>query len=722
MADLRVTRWQRWAILGILLLLAGLAIPLRFYNLGQVSPDFHFDEGYHAVDALGVLEGRHALFFPANNGREGLIVYAVAGAIRLFGPTVFAVRFPTALASVAAVFVLFWLSQILFRPSAHATGLGRWRGLIIGGVAAGTLAVSLGQSILGRAALRGDFLPPLMGLSFGLLWTGVEQRSWPRLLGAGFFVGLLAYTYIPARLMPVLLVAFGLPFVWTAWRRTGRRGVADLVRAQAGPMLAFVGMAALVAAPLLVYFLLYPDSFVSRSNEVWLFDSPLYNGNVLTTLARNIWNEVAVLGFVGDPHWRANFDSWPMLNPVEALFFWIGVAVALWRWREPAHRLLLLWLGIMLLPAVLAFDLPHNTLRMIGMIPAIHLCIGLGLWESLAWSARRVARTTLPGRQYFVPGVLTLVVGGIVAQGLLVHQVIHQRWAPALYDVLPAPYLEWRDLLDRLNTLPPETPELYVIPYLTGNDFYFDSSFAFLDQGKVPVVFADLTQPGAVQRLQTEIAQDLPAGGVVQMVTWAREPQADSTGRLPFLLEIYGQPTGKTPFKDYTVTTFTDLELVDEWQLPGPVVATPIPLDMGISLTGAALIEEGGRPLSLSTAVPAQTTPGTVQLGLALGWRADRAPDFDARISLRLVAGDGRVVLQQDDGLWNAQYLSTAAWVAGEQGESLHLIALPPDLPPGVYDLVAVVYDQESLVPTVIVDVWQPEIRLGTVGIEGVGD
>ena len=711
--------WKRLAIWSIVLLLALLAIPLRFYHLAQVSPDFHFDEGYHAVDALGVLNGQHALFFPANNGREGLIVYAVAGAIKLFGPTIFAVRFPTALASVAAVLILFWFGQILFRPTAHSRGMERWRGLIIGGVAGGSLAVSLGQSILGRSALRGNFLPPLFALGLGLLWSGVARRSWGRIAGAGFCVGLLAYTYIPARLMPVLLVAFGLTFVWTAWRQSGSRGVGDLVRAQAAPVALFVGVAGLVAAPLLIYFMLHPENFVSRSNEVWLFSSPLFDGNVLSTLARNLWNQLAVLGFVGDPQWRANYAGWPMLNPAEAIFFWLGVGVALWRWRGTAYRLLLLWLGIMLIPALLSFDLPHSTLRMIGMIPAIYLCIGLGVWESLAWIARRLERTRLPGRHLFAPGMMGLIAVALVAQGLWVHHVIHQRWVPALYNVLPAPSLEWRDLVDRLNALPPGTPEMVVIPYLTDHDFYFESSFAFLDQGKVPVYFTDLTQPDAAQALEAALVRDLPAGGAVQMVTWEREPMADSTGRLPFLLGLYGHRMDTTAYQDYTVTAFTDLDLTIPWQLPLPAPIMAVPLDVGITLTGAALTDHGGRPLPLSAPTPARFVPSLGQpVGLALRWQADRSPDYDCRISLRWVAADGAVAFQQDDGLWNAMHLSTSAWASGESMESLHLLTLPPELAPGVYTLVAVVYNQESLVPTVQVGLWQPEINLGAVRVE----
>lgn len=722
MADVRdeqQPRLKRGVVLGILVILTGLALPLRFADLAAISPDFHFDEGYHAIDALGVLNGQHALFFPANNGREGLIVYAVAGSIKLFGPTVFAVRFPTALASFLSVFALFWLAQILFRPSAQDTGLTRWRGVIIGAVAAGSLAVSIGQSILGREALRGNFLPILCALALGWLWTGIERRSWPRLMAAGLCVGLLLYTYIPARMMPVLLAAFGFTFVAAAWRQRGVEGVRALVRAHTGPIVLFLGVAGLAAGPMLIYFALHPENFVFRTNEVWLFTSPLYDGSILSTFGRNLWNQVAVLGFVGDPHWRANYNDWPMLNPAEALFFWIGVGAALWRWRKPASRLLLLWLGIMLLPAVLSFDLPHNTLRMIGMIPAIYLCVGLGLWESLAWLARRLDKSTLPGRQFVVPGILGATALAIVTQGVVVHQVLHKRWAPALYEKLPAPYLEWRDLLDRLNNLPADTPELYVIPYITGRDFYFESAFAFLDQGNVPVIFVDLTLPNAVEELQTAVSQKFMPGGVVKMVTWMREPIADSTDRLPFLLGLYGHRTDLTQYRDYTVTTYTDLDLASVWRLPVSTPNMAVPLDVGITLTGAALVDRKGNPQPLTGSTLYQVDPARdLPLGMALSWQADRGPDYDVRISLRLVAADGTVVFQQDDGMWNSEHLSAAAWAAGEQIESLHVLALPADLAPSTYDLLAVVYNEQTLVPTVQVGIWQPDIVLGSLVVE----
>ena len=128
------------------------------------------------MDALRVLQGEHAVFFPENNGREGLIVYTIALAISFLGRTMLALRLPTALASAGTVFVVFWLGRLLFGRD-ESGRVTPWRGLLVGGIGAGLLAVSLGQTIIGRAALRANFLPLFLCLCLALLWWGWEGRS-----------------------------------------------------------------------------------------------------------------------------------------------------------------------------------------------------------------------------------------------------------------------------------------------------------------------------------------------------------------------------------------------------------------------------------------------------------------------------------------------------------------------------------------------------------------
>ena len=110
----------------------------------------------------------------------------------------------------------------------------------------------------------------------------------------------------------------------------------------------------------------------------------------MSALISNLRSHIGVWGFAGDPNWRHNYDSRPLLNLAEALFFWIGLLVVLVRWRWPAYRLLPIWLAAFLLPAVLAYEAPANTLRLIGTVPAVYLCIGIGLWHAFDALARRL--------------------------------------------------------------------------------------------------------------------------------------------------------------------------------------------------------------------------------------------------------------------------------------------------------------------------------------------
>ena len=143
---------------AILLAITVAAVFLRLHRLAEIPPGLFFDEGAHGLDAVQVLQGKHAVFFPDNNGREALIVYAIALAHSLLGPSILAVRLATALSSAAAVLALFWTGRVLFGTD-EQTGIPRpWRGIFIGSVGAALLAVSLNQVILGRMAFRANFL------------------------------------------------------------------------------------------------------------------------------------------------------------------------------------------------------------------------------------------------------------------------------------------------------------------------------------------------------------------------------------------------------------------------------------------------------------------------------------------------------------------------------------------------------------------------------------
>ena len=341
---------------GIVFALALAVVLLRLQRLDELPPGLVGDENRDGVGALRILRGEHAIFFPdVGHGREPSALYAIALSTLLFGRTLLAIHLPTALGSAGMVFATFWIGRLFFGRDEESGRATRWRGLLVGGVGAGLLAVSIGQVILGRTAYnKTTHMPVLLTLCLGLLWWGWKERSWWRVIMAGACAGLLPYTYPPARFVPFLFLFFGLSFLFPLSAATRARVRAELPWAGA-----FLGAAGLVAAPLLVYFALHPAHFFLRSQNLWVFDPVRSQGNPLGTFLFNVWDHLLVLGFRGDPSWRNNFAGQPMLSPGEAFFFG-----SVWAWpcgywqRRPAYRLLLLWLGVLILPATLALDRP----------------------------------------------------------------------------------------------------------------------------------------------------------------------------------------------------------------------------------------------------------------------------------------------------------------------------------------------------------------------------
>ena len=108
-----------------------------------------------------------------------------------------------------------------------------------------------------------------------------------------------------------------------------------------------------------------------------------------------MWGYLLGFGFRGDQNWRHNFAGQPLLNIWETFFFWLGAAMAVWRWQKrPSYRLLLIWLGVLSFPATLTVDLfpPPNTVRIVGALPSVYLLIGVGIWEAFHFLKERFFR------------------------------------------------------------------------------------------------------------------------------------------------------------------------------------------------------------------------------------------------------------------------------------------------------------------------------------------
>lgn len=372
-----------WALLLVAVLLAA---GLRLYRLGEWPPGPYRDEAYNGLDALEVLRGNLALFFPANNGREPFYIYLVSAAIALFEQTTFALRLPAAIIGALTTIPTYLLGRA-------------WFGRTAGMLAAFLWAVMLWPVHLGRIGLRAGLLALLLPSAFWLGTRAYRERRAVLWFPAGLAYGLSFYTYLAVRFTPLLLLLFAAYLVATGRRERLWDG---------GRTLWFLAGGALAIAPLATVFIADPSLFFGRAGQVSILSPEVSGGNPIGALLSNSGRALGMYLYRGDAILRhnalLNYDAVlksdnPMGRPV---FDWLmagpflaGLVWCLWRWRRPAAAFLLLWQLVMLGPTILAEDAPH-FLRAVGVLPGAVFfpAIGLALlwdWQRLSVPIRRAA-------------------------------------------------------------------------------------------------------------------------------------------------------------------------------------------------------------------------------------------------------------------------------------------------------------------------------------------
>jgi len=388
-----LSRWWRdpTRISLVLGLITGCAALLRFLLLDTLPPGLYHDEAYNGLDALGVLDGHLPLFFQANNGREPLFIYSVALGIALWGRSPGAMRVVSALIGTLTIPALYWAGRELFNSR-------------VGLLAAALTATMVWTLNLSRVAFRAGMMVPLLAVTLALLWRGLRYRRPGVMIWAGAAYGLSMYTYLAARFSVIALALFLLyTFAWHK-KRCWFRG-----------WIIFGLIVLLVAAPLLGYFFTHWINTMGRAGQVSVLNPAMNNGNLWATLVRHTGRTLAAVIYRGDFIPRHNVPYRPFFDPLAGLAFLAGVGLALARLRQnAAYGLALIWLGIMLLPTILAEGAPH-MLRASGALPALLLFPALALDELWQWVARRSQE--LAGAPGGSPWSAPALVGAIVLLG-----------------------------------------------------------------------------------------------------------------------------------------------------------------------------------------------------------------------------------------------------------------------------------------------------------------
>lgn len=336
-----------------------IAAALRMVALGKVPPGLYHDEAYYGLDAVDVLHGRLALYFPANNGREPLFIYLAALAIGILGKSPFALRIVSCFVGLLTVAVTAAAGRALF---SHRVGL----------LSAAVLAVTLWHVHLSRVGFRAVTLPLLIVLT---VWQAALAARKPggsvHWIATGILYGLTFYTYTAARFTPVALAIFGI-YAWVTKPQIRNTQYATRLTLS---LLAFL----LTVAPLAAYTLVHPDVVLGRPEQVSIFSPAINGGDLWGALARSALRTLEMFFVRGDRIWRHNVPWRPVFDPLLGIAFTVGVVVALRHARrELTCGFVLLWTAVMVLPTLLAEDAPH-FLRAVGILPAVVFLPALGL-------------------------------------------------------------------------------------------------------------------------------------------------------------------------------------------------------------------------------------------------------------------------------------------------------------------------------------------------------
>jgi len=434
----------------LMLLCLLVAAAVRLSQLSETPSGLHYDEAANGILAADIgLREERPIFITSYTGKDVFFFYLAGGLMGRIGDSLFVLRLASAFLGILTVAATYWLGVEMFGDRRIAL------------VAAALLAVSFWHVLFSRLGFRAISQPLLQALTVAALYRGLRRQSWMWVVLAGVGLGVTGYTYLAARIFPVVLGLSLLPLIIS--RSNARLRWQQLAL--------FGGVGLIILLPLLIYFINNPESFWVRIGQV----GP--SGTSFAALVDSYWRSLGMLFLVGDPYWRFNIPDMPLFN-----WFWGGLLVVGWLfallrlfrqrtdWQRSAYLLLTLAPLFMLLPTALATtEIVPSNLRAIGLIPFIFYLPALGLVllvESLWRSALRLlqrrpaAEDNKPLVQRFqkgLPSIMGVMVLLILALGsVAVVDAYFDKWSSredVYYDtdsdlVAISQYLDNLDLAD----------------------------------------------------------------------------------------------------------------------------------------------------------------------------------------------------------------------------------------------------------------------------------
>jgi len=658
------------------LLLTALVLGLRVWRLNTIPPGLWWDEATQGLDAAELLAGRFRVFYPSALGKEPLYIYLTAPFVAAWPGSPFAVRITGALLSVLMVPTLYAAGRALF---IHHPAAGTWAGL--------TAAILWGTNFWAQSISRIGFQVnafPLLLTVAVLTWLNYTHRpTRRRALTFGIVAGLTLYTYLAARVTPVLWLALYL--LLPRARRIALRPTLSIA------ILAFIA----VILPLGIHFALHPADFFSRIST---FDAVQGGAAEPEPWSWSIEGTLkAFFGIIGDPIARHNLPDQPSFTPAAVALFASGLVTGLLaillrsRYKQAALTALTWWV-LLCIPAILSRSSTPHYPRLYGALPAAMLIAALPTGFVIVYCCAlfTFASSRLRVSPHRRIVWMNLLLAALLA-GLLVFETAHMaqayfvRWAREtdLYT-----YFQ-QDLWTIGEEISKRPGVVGVVPlnpeYGKQLDYVFEGAPIFqLPAGEGDV--ASWLDAGLGQAVDQEVIAVVWGEGANQ--------DADPKQLLPYYLAREGSLLGTRSFRGFDLQSYR-LGARPQFTAQGQVETLAALFEPGLTLSEASW---GAAHPNANRSGPS-VAAGTA-LWAVLTWQLDRAqPDLRTAVDLLDAAGHRLASAE-------APLMDLAArqrpWQPGAALRTYYLVPVPATQPPGPVTLAARVYDMQTQAPVLL--------------------
>ncbi|MFH0792350.1 MAG: glycosyltransferase family 39 protein [bacterium] len=381
----------------ILLIIICLSIFLRLYRLNDTPPGLYPDIAINGNDALDTIKtGQLKLFYPENNGREGLFMWLISLSFLIFGASVWAIRIVSAVIGILTIFGIYLLGKELFTDHTEQQADSAERKTkaketswvdsitavltpanVIGLLSALLLAFSFWHINFSRMGFRVIMVPFILAYFGYFFFHGFRKNRILSLVISGIFFGLGFYTYIGFRMAVLILPFILIPYLLKSIKE-------KTINKFITYALWFLGAIFVTALPIGIYFLTHFGDFIGRASGVSIFSqlSPI------KAFFISLFSHLLMFNARGDFNWRHNFSGLPMLPFSLGILFITGIVMSVVRFirsvREKNYHKIAIYSFIFagsfssLLPGILTIEgIPHD-LRVLGVVPFVYILSAIG--------------------------------------------------------------------------------------------------------------------------------------------------------------------------------------------------------------------------------------------------------------------------------------------------------------------------------------------------------